>query len=288
MSKIAVVGVTGTIGSRVAGRAVAAGHEVRGLARRLEDVPPDVEGMAVDLTDRKAAVRALEGMEGLYLTPPEGGQDPEGTERAVALNAMAAAAEVGVENVVMHTAVHADRGDTGARILDNKTPLEAALADSGLGYTILRPAWFLQNLHGAKGYLEQGMFSMPWPADMVWAATDIDDIARAAVWFLGTGPANRGFDIHQPGGVTGAAICEAVERVLETPVSYYEAASTREAVEPYPITDIHKELYAELYDYFKATTYLGDPEPITAAVDGFRYGSIEDFVRRELFSEVTA
>jgi uncharacterized protein YbjT (DUF2867 family) len=287
MGTIAVVGVTGTIGSRVASRAVAAGHEVRGLARSPENVPPEVEGVAVDLTDRTAALRALDGVEGLYLTPPLAGEDPEGTERAVAMNVIAAAAESGVGNVVMHTAVHADRGDTGSRILDNKTPFEAALSDSGLGYTILRPAWYLQNLHGAKGYLEQGMFSMPWPADMVWAATDVEDVARAAVWFLGAGPANRGFDVHLPGGVTSAAICDAVERVTGTPVSYYEAQGTREAVEPYPISDSHKELYAELFDYFKATSYLGDPEPITAAVDGLEYGSIEDFVRRELFSEVT-
>ncbi len=251
-------------------------------------MPADVESVAVDLTDRTAAVGALDGVEGLYLTPPLGGREPLVTERAVAMNVIAAAAELGVAHVVMHTAVHADRGDTGSRILDNKTPLEAALADSGLGHTILRPAWYLQNLHGAKGYLEQGMFSMPWPADMVWAATDVEDVARAAVWFLGTGPANRGFDIHLPGGVTSAAICEAVEKVTGDGISYYEAPSSREAVEPYPISDIHKEIYAELFDYFKATTYLGDPEPIAAAVDGFRYGSIEDFVRRELFSEVTA
>lgn len=288
MSRIAVVGVTGTIGGRVASRAVAAGHEVRGLARHPKDVPPEVESMAVDLTDRAAAVRVLDGVEGLYLTPPLAGSDPEGMERAVAMNVISAAREVGVENVVLHTAVHADRGDTGSRILDNKTPLEAALADSGLGYTILRPAWYLQNLHGAKGYLEQGMFSLPWPEDMVWAATDVEDVARAAVWFLGAGPANRGFDIHLPGGATSAAICEAVQRATGDEITYYEAPSSREAVEPYPITDIHKELYAELFDYFKSATYLGDPEPIVAAVDGFRYGTIEDFVRRELFSEVAA
>ena len=88
-----------------------------------------------------------------------------------------------------------------------------ALAESGVPYTILRPAWYLQNLHGAKGYLEQGMFSMPWPEDMVWAATDVEDLARAAAAFFEQGPANRGFDIHLPGGVTAAAICRAVEHV---------------------------------------------------------------------------
>jgi uncharacterized protein YbjT (DUF2867 family) len=287
MSRIAIAGVTGTIGGRVARRVLEAGHDVVGLSRGRGEGPPGARRVSVDLADPAATARALEGMEAVYLTPPLAGEDPLGTERAVARSVMAAARRAGVAHVVMHTAVHADRGDTGSRILDDKQPLEEALAGSGLGYTILRPAWYLQNLHGARGYLEEGVFSMPWPADMVWAATDVEDVARAAVWFLGTGPANRGFDVHLPGGVTSAAICDAVERVTGTPVSYYEAQGTREAVEPYPISEIHKELYAELFDYFKATSYLGDPEPITAAVDGLEYGSIEDFVRRELFSEVT-
>lgn len=284
MTRIAVAGVTGTIGSRVARKLVAQGHEVVGLARNPSDAPAGVDTVSVDLTDGSAAKQAVADVEAVYLTPPLGGEDPLGTERAVTLNVIEAAGQSGVDHVVMHSAVHADRGDTGAGILDNKHPIEKALAGSGLGYTILRPAWFLQNLHLAKGYLEQGMFSMPWPADMVWAATDVDDLVQAAVAFLESGPANRGFDVHLPGGITANGICAAVERVTGQRIEYQEAPSTREAVEPYPISDIHKELYAELFDYFKAAEYLGEPLPITEAVDGLSYGTIEDFIRRELFA----
>lgn len=288
MSRIAVAGVTGTIGSRVAKRLVDAGHEVVGLARSESDGMDGVRRQAVDLTDGAAAARALAGVDSVYLTPPEGGEDPLGLERAVTTSVIDAARRAGVRHVVMHTAVHANRGSTGARILDNKHPIEVYLADSGLGYTILRPAWYLQNLHGAKAWLEQGMFSMPWPADMVWAATDVEDVAEAAAVFLQADPANRGFDVHLPGGVTASSICAAVERVTGHPVGYQEAPGTRQAVEPYPISENHKQLYAELFDYFKATDYLGDPLPITEAVDGFSYGSVEDFVRRELFAPVGA
>ncbi|MEJ2216985.1 MAG: NAD(P)H-binding protein [Gemmatimonadota bacterium] len=286
MSSIAIVGVTGTIGSRVARRLADAGHDVLGLSRSAAEGPAGVRPLAVDLTDEPATQNALKGIQAVYLTPPEAGSDPLGLERSVGMNVIAAARDRGLEQVVMHTAVHADRGDTGARILDNKQPLEAALAASGMPYTILRPAWYLQNLFGAKGYLEQGMFSMPWPADMVWAATNVEDVARAAVWFLENGPANRGFDIHQPGGITAQAICEAAETLTGQPVAYQEAPSSRAAVEPYPISEPHKVLYAELYDYFRAHTYLGDPLAVTEAVDGFEYGTIEDFMRRELFAGV--
>jgi uncharacterized protein YbjT (DUF2867 family) len=284
MSSVVVVGVTGTIGSRVANRLVRSGVAVAGVSRGAGEGTAGVRRLAVDLTDRAAARRALEGAEAVYLTPPESGSDPLGLERSVALNVIGAARDLGVRHLVMHTAVHADRGATGARILDNKHGLERALAESGVPYTVLRPAWYLQNLYGAKAWLEQGMFSMAWPVDMTWAATDVEDIAHLAAHFLVDGPTNRGFDVHLPGGITAADICRAMQSVTGTPVHYQEAPGTRAAVEPYPISDTHKELYAELFDYFKATTYLGDPRPITEAVDSFTYGAVEDFMRRELFA----
>lgn len=283
MGPTVIVGASGVVGSRVAAELAARGHEVVGLARTPGEAPAGIRRIAVDLTDRAAAVRAIEGAHAVYLTPPESGEDPLGLERAVTTHVIEAARETGVSHLVLHTAVHADRGDTGARILDNKHAIEASLADSGVPYTILRPAWYLQNLFGAKAWLEQGMLSLPWPADKIWAATDVADLVRAAVWFIEGTPANRGFDVHLPGGITAKEICRAVETVTGRPVAYAEAPSSRAAVDPYPIHDAHKELYAELFDYFRAGEYLGAPTRITEAVDGFAYGTLEGFVRRELF-----
>jgi uncharacterized protein YbjT (DUF2867 family) len=286
MATIAVVGATGNIGSRVVGGLRAAGTPVRAIARTPGDLGDGVEVRATDLTEIHEAIDVLDGVDAVYLTPPLGGDDPTGVERAVCHNVIEAARKQGVGHVVMHTAVRADRGDTGARILDDKTPIEQALATSGLGWTILRPAWFLQNLWMARDYLLQGVVSMPWAADMVWAATDISDIAAAAVAFLDRGPANRAFDVHVPGGITGARIAEAASDVLGTDVTYQPAdVPTRDFVEPFPISDVHKDLYAELFDYFRSTTYLGDPQPITEALPGFRIRGAEDFLRDELFAD---
>ena len=280
---VAVVGVTGTIGGRVARALADAGHQVVGLSRNPGRAAAG-RVVAVDLRDAAAAERALAGVDAVYLTPPMAGDDPLANEQAVVRSVIRAAARTGVQHLVMHTALHADRGNTGARILDNKTPLEAALRDSGLPYSILRPAWYLQNLFGAKPWLDQGMFSMPWPADMVWAATDINDVVRAAVALIGQGPANRAFDVHQPGGVTAAAIGRAVQAVTGRAIGYQEfPGGTRAAVDGYPLSDVHKELYAELYDYFKRVTFLGEPMAIAEQIPGFAYGTLEDFVRRELY-----
>ena len=280
---VAVVGVTGTIGSGVAAALAKDGHNVIGLSRSARAL----EGgrvIAVDLRNPMAANGALVGVDAIYLTLPMAGENPLADEQTIARNVIAAAKNLGVKHLVMHTALHADRGNTDARILDNKTPSERALRESGVPFSILRPAWYLQNLHGAKPWLDQGMFSMPWDANMIWAATDVNDVVKAAVALIAIGPTNRGFDIHQPGGVTAAAIGKAVQAATGRAIGYQEyPGGSRAAVDGYPISDIHKELYAELYDYFKSTLFHGDPMAICTAVPGFAYGSLEDFVKRELY-----
>jgi uncharacterized protein YbjT (DUF2867 family) len=285
MSVIAVVGATGTIGSRVVAGLSAQGYEVRAISSNPDAEVGSAEIFTADLTDADQALAALEGVDGVYLTPPESGDDPLATEAAVSYNVINAAARNGVDHVVMHTAVGANLGNTGAEVLDNKTGIEQALAESGVGYTILRPAWYLQNLWGARDYLEQGVVSMPWPGDMVWAATDVGDVATAAVAFFDRGPANRAFDLHIPGGITGQQIADAASAALGREVNYHEAdVSTRDYVEAFPISDPHKDIYAGLFDYFRSTTYLGDPEPIIKTLDGFEPRGLDDFMQEELFA----
>lgn len=286
MSTIAVVGVTGTVGSRVAELLAAKGYDIRGIARNPGENANGIESVAADLSSSEQVQAALEGVDGVYLTPILGGEHPAATETQLSRNVIDAAAREAVDQVVMHTALHADRGDTGATILDNKTGLEEALAQSGVGYTVLRPPWFLQNLWAARDYIEQGVVSLPWPGDMVWGAVDVGDLARAAVAFFEQGPANRGFDLHIPGGITGARIAAAASEALGREVSYQEApVSTRQYVDSFPITEPHKDLYAELFDYFKSQTYIGHPEELFDTLDGFQPRSVEDFMREELFAQ---
>jgi hypothetical protein len=87
--------------------------------------------------------------------------------------------------------------------------------------------------------------------------------------------------------VTAAAICRAVEAATGRAVAYYESTDgTRAAVESYPLSDAHKDLYAELYDYFKSDTFLGEPLEITNVIPGFTYGTLESFVRRNLYPTI--
>src|SRR5918996_1309370 len=119
-TQVSVVGVTGTVGSRVPAKLAQKGIQVRGIARDPSRFagPANVELM---------------------------GEDPLALERAVGLNVIEAAQHANIEHLVLHTALQSDRGNIVVGIIANKRLLEHAAEASGIGYTILRPGWFLQN-----------------------------------------------------------------------------------------------------------------------------------------------
>jgi len=93
-----VVGVTGTIGSRVANALADAGHEVVGLARNPGN-GARFRVLAVDLRNEAAADAAVAGADVVYLTTPEGGANPLDDEQAVVRNVISAAARAGVKHI---------------------------------------------------------------------------------------------------------------------------------------------------------------------------------------------
>jgi uncharacterized protein YbjT (DUF2867 family) len=186
---------------------------------------------------------------------------------------------------MLHTALHSDRGNTGAGIIDNKRQIEQTVEASEIGFTILRPGWFLQNLFSAKDYLAQGAFSMPWPAERRIGGVSVEDVANAAVALFEKGPQNRGFDLHLPGGVTGPSIAQETSHVLDRPVEYFEFTNpASEFVASFPISGLHKAQYAELFEYFHQQDYLGQPDELQSILPGFEYTTVEQFMRNELFS----
>src|SRR3954451_24308102 len=102
--RVGVVGVTGTIGSRVARALVDVGHEVVGFSRTPTSVTP-CRLVTVDLRNEAAANAALAGIDVVYLTPPEGGAYPLGDEVTVVRNVIGPAARAGAKHIVMHTAL---------------------------------------------------------------------------------------------------------------------------------------------------------------------------------------
>lgn len=111
--------------------------KARGLAAR------GVEVHAGDLGDPHSLVPAFDGVNELWLLTPNG---PRAAEHS--MNAAWAARRAGVERVVRLSAVGAAH-DAPTRSSRLHALSDHELQQSGMGWTILRPHWYMQNLLGA-------------------------------------------------------------------------------------------------------------------------------------------
>ncbi|MFI8948839.1 SDR family oxidoreductase [Streptomyces sp. NPDC053750] len=130
-----VTGGTGTLGSHVVPLLRAAGHEVRILTRRARPAADGVTYVTGDLLTGEGVEAAVDGVHTvLHLA---GG--PKGDDRATR-TLVDAAARADVRHLVYISVVGAD--SVPLAWLRTKLESERAIADSGIGWTVLRAAQF--------------------------------------------------------------------------------------------------------------------------------------------------
>jgi len=130
--------------------------------------------------------RAAQGTRAIYHICPN--VHPE--EVAIGQTAIAAACSAGVEHFVYHSVLHPQVEAMPHHWL--KMRVEEGLFQSGLNYTILQPAAYMQNvLAHWELILEQGMYPVPYAVETRLGMVDLEDVAEAAAIVL-TEPGHGG------------------------------------------------------------------------------------------------
>ncbi len=159
---ILVIGATGKTGARVVARLEAAGLPVRHGTRRAA-IPFDWER-----PETWAAV--LNGVSKAYVTYFPDLAFPGAVEKVAAFCDVAKT--TGLEHIVLLSG----RGEHHARLGED------AVRASGLGFTLVRSAWFAQNF--SEGYLRDPILEgvLPMPGGMIREPIiDVEDIADVVV-----------------------------------------------------------------------------------------------------------
>ena len=139
MTRVLVTGATGFIGSRLARRLDAAGHEVFAMTRHPETYDGAGRGVGADVADRSSLDRALEGVEvAYYLVHSLGSDDFAQVDAEAARNFSAAAAGAGVSQIVYLGGLGA--GEQLSAHLRSRREVEGLLGLDGVPVTVLRAA----------------------------------------------------------------------------------------------------------------------------------------------------
>ena len=151
---VLVVGATGTLGRQVARRALDEGHTVRCLVRSPRKASFlrewGAELVAGDLCKPDTLAPALEGMEAIIDAATTRATDSiriRQVDWEGKLALISAARAAGVDRYIFFSILNAEHFPN-VPLMEIKHCTELFLAESGLNYTILRPAGFMQGLIG--------------------------------------------------------------------------------------------------------------------------------------------
>ena len=268
-SAVLVVGAAGRFAGLVVPALVERGVQVRGLARNAKQAEQARSNGAAeiaigDLRDRASLDAALEGVERAFYLAPVYQED----EARMGLSFVEAAKAAGLRRVVFSSVIHPVIG-----VLQNhiqKVPVEEALVESGMEFTILHPAVFYQNLAaGWPAVVESGIFAEPFSATARISRVDYRDVAEVASMALtedrllnGTFElcADGGMDRPQVAGVMG----EVLGRPIEAAAPGFEAWISQVKL---PYDDHQKAELASMYAFYDRHGLVGNTLTLQAILD---------------------
>jgi len=219
MKRILVTGATGQVGSAVIAalrdvEGIVVRGAVRDVARATEQWRGDVhvQPVAFDFADRASQAAALADCDSLFLLRPPQINDDFG-------DLIESAAHHGVRHIVFLSVQGAERN----RFIPHHR-IEQRLMSSGMPYTMLRPAYFMQNFTSTlhDELVRRHRIFLP-AGNARFTLVDVDDIGRVAARVLtqaGTQHHGQAYTLTSELPLNFQQMAEQLTAGLETPIRY--------------------------------------------------------------------
>lgn len=211
--KILMIGATGKFAGLVLPQLKKQGHHVTALVRDGNKGKQAIENGADecvigDLYDPITLKNAAARIDGVFNIIPAFNREVE-----AGLNMVKAAKEAGVTKFVFSSVYH-----TSLSLVNHaeKRPAEEALYHSGMDYTILQPAMYMQMLQQSWQAAQQnGEIIMPYSKDSKMAYVDYRDVAEAAALAMTDRRLSYGtFELASPGMFSAVDLAELMSKKL--------------------------------------------------------------------------
>ncbi len=231
-NRILVTGASGNIGSEL----------VKFLQARKADFAvmrskPGADDTGVltvqgDFADPASLERAMRGFDTLFLLLP---LMPNKVE--LARNAVAAAKAAGIRHIVRSSGLGADAA-SGGSLARLQGTIDALIQASGIPFTLLRPAGFMQNwVNFSAAQLKAGTYYAPNGAG-AQSLVDVRDIAESAAAVLQDPAAHAGRAYELTGGesLTNPQMLDIIGAAAGHPIVYVDVpeSAAREAMAGMP------------------------------------------------------
>ena len=181
----AITGITGRVGGVAAEALLAAGHQVRAVARDASKVQKFQDIAIAEVSDTEALTQAFQGVQAVFIMiPPNWAPSPGYPEtRAVIASLKSALQAAKVPKVVALSSIGAQR-DRGLGLIAQLHIMEQEFQDLDADVAFIRAGWFMENaqfdvaIAKEKGEFETCLSPLDHPFPMI-ATRDIGEwVAR--------------------------------------------------------------------------------------------------------------
>ncbi len=277
---VLVTGAAGKTGLAVINAMQADNQSVRALVYRKEQVnrvsaAGATEVVIGDLRDRAFVYKAMSGMGKVYHICPNVSPD----EVIIGKLAIDAARENHINHFVYHSVLHPQVELMPHHWL--KMRVEEAIFESGLSFTILQPAPYMQNIvAGWDAIVSSGIYAVPYHEATRLALVDLEDVAQVAFTVLTTpGHAGAIYELCGPRALSQTEIAAIIGDRLGIQVSArridpldWELEAKARGFGTY-----QTETLLQMFDYYERFGFIGNPNVINLVL-GRRSTSLSAFI----------
>jgi uncharacterized protein YbjT (DUF2867 family) len=221
--KVLAVGATGQFAGLVVPELHQRGVTVRALLRDRRREPEVRQRGAAeiaigDLSDPASLRRAVAGVDGVFHINPSFA--PDEIDMGIAM--VDAARTAGVPRFVFSSIIHPPI--LGLRNHAAKLPVEEALYESGMNFTVLQPTLFMQTLEQVwDAVVNRHSYAMPYSVHARTSWVDYRDVAEAAALAFTTDRLDYGtFELCAPGQPDRLQIAARIAEALGSPIKAVE------------------------------------------------------------------
>lgn len=230
-----------------------------------------------DLLDESAIRSAMEGVRAVYHICPNMSPEEEGISELV----IGEARRAGVEHFVYHSVLHPQ-----IEVMNHhwqKLRVEEMLFESGMPFTILQPAPYMQNLlAGWKSIVEEGVLRVPYSIHAKFSFLDLEDLAEAArIVLTEPGHVNAIYELAGTGPTSHAEAAEIFSSVLKRLVRAEKEAIGDWKSRAGGLSEYAVENLVRMFEYYDQWGLAGNPNVLRWILKRDP-ASIEAFIRRTL------
>ena len=228
-----------------------------------------------DLLDESSIRSAMQGVRSVYHICPNMSPD----EVVIGDLIIGAAYRAGVEHFVYHSVLHPQIEAMNHHW--QKLRVEELIFESGLPFTILQSAPYMQNLlAGWKSIIEEGVLRVPYSVRSKFSFIDLEDLAEAAKIVL-TEPGHFNA-IYELAGTIPTSHAEAAEifgRVLRREVHAEKQVIGDWAARASTMNEYARENLIRMFEYYDQWGLAGNPNALRWILNREPV-SLESFVKK--------